>query len=72
MVGLNCKPKGSPQLAHLTLTDFVPGFDTYTEKLGYLVKADLAFSEVNPEEYSALSSIVDDLARLLLIPCYRR
>ncbi|MFP3281217.1 MAG: DJ-1/PfpI family protein [Vulcanisaeta sp.] len=34
--------------------DFVPGFDTYTEKPGYLVKADLAFKEVNPEDYVAL------------------
>lgn len=34
--------------------DFVPGFDTYTEKPGYLVKADLAFSEVRPDEFVAL------------------
>ncbi|MEM4058275.1 MAG: DJ-1/PfpI family protein, partial [Thermoplasmata archaeon] len=34
--------------------DFVPGFDTYTEKLGYLVKANKAFKDVNPEEYVAL------------------
>lgn len=34
--------------------DFVPGFDTYTEKPGYLVKANKAFKNVNPEEYVAL------------------
>ncbi len=34
--------------------DFVPGFDTYTEKPGYLVKANKAFKDVNPEEYVAL------------------
>ncbi len=34
--------------------DFVDGFDTYTEKPGYSWSADLAFSEVNPEEYVAL------------------
>lgn len=34
--------------------DFVPGFDTYTEKPGYLVKADLSFREVKPGDYVAL------------------
>jgi protease I len=34
--------------------DFVPGFDTYSEKLGYRVQADLAFRDVNPEEYAAV------------------
>ncbi|PFP25653.1 peptidase [Bacillus sp. AFS073361] len=31
--------------------DFEPGIDTFTEKLGYRVEANLAFSEVNPSEY---------------------
>jgi protease I len=31
--------------------DFEPGFDTFTEKFGYRVEADLAFSDVNPNEY---------------------
>ena len=31
--------------------DFEPGFDTYTEKPGYRVQADLALDEVKPEEY---------------------
>ncbi|MCL5990384.1 MAG: DJ-1/PfpI family protein, partial [Candidatus Thermoplasmatota archaeon] len=34
--------------------DFVDGFDTYTEKPGYLVNADLAFKDVKPEDYAAL------------------
>jgi protease I len=34
--------------------DFVDGFDTYTEKLGHTWPADLAFSDVDPEQYVAL------------------
>jgi protease I len=34
--------------------DFVEGYDTYTEKPGYSFQADLAFSDVNPEDYVAL------------------
>jgi protease I len=34
--------------------DFVDGFDTYTEKLGYTWDADLAFDEVEPADYVAL------------------
>ncbi len=34
--------------------DFVNGFDTYTEKLGYTWPADVAFADVNPDEYVAL------------------
>lgn len=34
--------------------DFEPGFDTYTEKPGYRVQADLGLSEVRPEEFDAL------------------
>ncbi len=34
--------------------DFIDGFDTYTEKPGYTWPADLAFSEVRPEDYVAL------------------
>jgi protease I len=34
--------------------DFAPGFDTYTEKLGRTWPADLAFAEVDPEQYAAL------------------
>ena len=28
--------------------DFEPGYDTYTEKPGYSLEADLAFGDVNP------------------------
>ncbi|MCX4097620.1 DJ-1/PfpI family protein [Nocardia sp. alder85J] len=34
--------------------DFVPGFDTYTEKPGHTWPADLAFTEVDPDTYAAL------------------
>jgi protease I len=34
--------------------DFEPGFDTYTEKPGYLVQADLGLDEVVPDEYHGL------------------
>src|SRR6059036_2748116 len=34
--------------------DFVDGFDTYTEKLGYTWPADLAFADVDPDGYAAV------------------
>ncbi|CAB1127903.1 Protease I [Candidatus Hydrogenisulfobacillus filiaventi] len=34
--------------------DFEAGFDTYTEKPGYRVRADLDFKHVNPDNYVAL------------------
>ncbi len=34
--------------------DFEPGFDTYTEKPGYRVEADLGLDEVDPSAYDAL------------------
>jgi protease I len=34
--------------------DFEPGFDTYTEKPGYRVTADVGFDEVDPKAYDAL------------------
>ncbi|MDR3633470.1 MAG: DJ-1/PfpI family protein [Isosphaeraceae bacterium] len=34
--------------------DFEPGFDTYTEKAGYRVQADVAFDDVDPTVYDAL------------------
>lgn len=34
--------------------DFEPGFDTYTEKPGYRVQADLAVDEVDAKEYDGL------------------
>lgn len=34
--------------------DFEPHMDTYTEKPGYRVQADVAFNEVNPADYDGL------------------
>jgi len=34
--------------------DFEPGFDTYTEKPGYRVEADLGFDQVDPSSYQGL------------------
>jgi protease I len=39
---------------HSVVHDFEPGFDTYTEKPGYLVSADLALDEVVAEAYAGL------------------
>jgi protease I len=39
---------------HSVVHDFEPGFDTYTEKPGYRVQADLALTDVIPQEYSGL------------------
>jgi protease I len=34
--------------------DFVDGFDTYTEKLGYTWPANVAFADVDPNDYVAM------------------
>src|SRR3954453_6937954 len=34
--------------------DFVEGYDTYTEKPGYTMDADVAFADVDPSSYAAL------------------
>ena len=44
----------SKKVIKTVVHDFEPGFDTYTEKPGYRLKADLSFEEVNPEEYDGL------------------
>ncbi|WP_149181739.1 DJ-1/PfpI family protein [Streptomyces sp. TRM49041] len=38
----------------LVVHDVEPGHDTYTEKPGYALTADLAFSEVEPSRYAAV------------------
>ncbi|MFE8702713.1 DJ-1/PfpI family protein [Cytobacillus sp. FJAT-54145] len=43
----------SQKKLHTVVHDFV-GWDTYTEKQGYLIDAHLAFEDVNPEEYDGL------------------
>jgi protease I len=44
----------SRKTLQLVVHDFVDGFDTYTEKLGYTWPADLAFADVDPAQYAAL------------------
>lgn len=39
---------------HLVMHDFEPGWDTYVERPGYGLEADLAFDEVRAEEYVAV------------------
>jgi protease I len=39
---------------HSVVHDFEPGFDTYTEKAGYRVQADLGLDEVAVEQYQGL------------------
>jgi protease I len=39
---------------HSVVHDFEPGFDTYTEKPGYRVQADLGLADVSPGEYQGL------------------
>jgi len=39
---------------HSVVHDFEPGFDTYTEKPGYRVQADVGLEEVSPENYDGL------------------
>lgn len=42
------------KVLHTVVHDFEPYMDTYTEKAGYRVQADLAFAEVDPSEYVGL------------------
>ena len=39
---------------HSVVHDFEPGFDTYTEKPGYRVQADLGLEDVSPADYGGL------------------
>lgn len=39
---------------HLVMHDFEPGWDTYVERSGYGLEADLAFDEVKVGEYAAV------------------
>jgi protease I len=38
----------------LVLHDFEPGLETYVEHPGYRFEADIAFADVNPDDYDAL------------------
>ncbi|RKQ33538.1 DJ-1/PfpI family protein [Oceanobacillus halophilus] len=44
---------GSPKKLHTVVHDFI-GWETYTEKEGYLIEATASFDEVDPEEYDGL------------------
>jgi protease I len=44
----------SKKKLQFVIHDFIDGYDTYTEKPGYMWPADLAFSDVKPEDYIAL------------------
>jgi protease I len=39
---------------HLVMHDFEPGWDTYVERPGYGLQADLSFSEVKVRDYDAI------------------
>jgi len=39
---------------HLVMHDFEPGWDTYVERPGYGLEADIAFDQVKPAEYDAI------------------
>jgi deglycase len=39
---------------HLVMHDFEPGWDTYVERAGYRVSADLTFKEVKVADYAAV------------------
>ncbi len=39
---------------NLVMHDFEPGWDTYIERKGYLIDADISFDNVNPADYTAI------------------
>lgn len=42
------------KLLQMVVHDFDPHYTNYTEKLGYLIQVDVAFSQVKPEQYAGL------------------
>ncbi|WP_053960377.1 DJ-1/PfpI family protein [Sulfobacillus thermosulfidooxidans] len=44
----------SKKVLRTVVHDFEPGFDTYTEKPGYRIEANIAFKDVHPEDYVAV------------------
>ena len=42
------------RMLNLVMHDFEPGWDTYVERKGYLVEAEISFADVNSEDYEAL------------------
>src|SRR2546425_13358191 len=47
---------GAPakKVLNSVIHDFEPGWDTYVEKPGYRIPADIAFGDVQPESYDGL------------------
>ena len=39
---------------NLVMHDFEPGWDTYVERMGYIIESDISFDEVDPGEYAAV------------------
>ena len=39
---------------NLVMHDFEPGWDTYVERMGYIIESDISFAEVNPADYHAV------------------
>jgi protease I len=44
----------SKKVLNTVCHDFVAGWETYTEKPAHLIQADIAFADVNPEDYDAV------------------
>jgi protease I len=42
------------KVLHTVVHDFVDGWETYSEKPAHLLKADIAFADVNPSDYDGL------------------
>jgi protease I len=39
---------------NLVIHDFEPGWDTYVERMGYILESDISFDDVNPSDYKAV------------------
>lgn len=39
---------------NLVMHDFEPGWDTYVERMGYIIESDISFEDVNAEDYDAV------------------
>ena len=44
----------SKRRLHLVMHDFEPGWDTYVERPGYGMESDIAFDDVNVDDYEAI------------------
>ena len=38
---------------NLVMHDFEPGWDTYVERMGYIISSDISFKDVNVDDYAA-------------------